>query len=269
MGGFSTIGAVAPILSGKVVTGSNGTATITFPARATKPQVLLMPEADGVVAAVVGWVTDAGGNYTGVVIRTYYHVPSVSKTTESVVKSVSVSTGTVLSDVTPSTGTFVTGISVDRRNFTTASAVTGVSTSTGTFVTGVSVSTGTFVRSIPSTTGDAAGRYSVDSSGVVHHDHPIGSPTTGTAVTGVTPSTGTAVTGVSTSTGTFVTGITTTAGTTVVANVTPSTGTAVTGISKSTATVVTGVTSSATSVLSDVALSASPAANVTVHYVIV
>ncbi|MEM4501523.1 MAG: hypothetical protein QW512_05270, partial [Thermofilaceae archaeon] len=136
MGGFSTIGAVAPILSGKVVTGGDGTATITFPARATKPQVLLMPEADGVVAAVVGWVTD-GGNYTGVVIRTYYHVPSVSKTTESVVKSVSVSTGTVLSDVTPSTGTFVTGISVDRRNFTTASAVTGVSVSTGTFVTGI------------------------------------------------------------------------------------------------------------------------------------
>ncbi len=235
------------LITGSAVTGTDGSATVSIPPRPYKPVVLLAPDSDQVAVAILSWTTDAAGNYTGFTVKAYYITPSVAKTTATVVSGISKTTATVLRDVSASTGTFVTGISVDRRNFTTASAVTGVS-----------VSTGTFVTSIPGVTGDAAGRYTVDSYGVVHHDHAIPSPTTGTAVTGV-----------STTTGSFVTGITTTAGTTVVANVTASTGTAVTGVSKTTATVLGDVTASTTNVLSDVSLSASPAPNVRVFYLVV
>ena len=163
VGGFSTVGAAAAALaSGAVVTGPDGTATISFPARPSKPTILLMPDSDQVVAVVAGWVTDASGNYVGATVKAYKLVPSLSTTT--------------------------------------ATVVSGVSATTATVVSGVSVSTGTFVTGIPSATGDAAGRYSVDSAGVVHHTHAIGAPSTGTAVTGVSTATTSVVSGVSTAT---------------------------------------------------------------------
>lgn len=136
----STVVNIRGMEVGSVTTGSDGAATISFAARSSKPIVLLTPDADGVVAVIAGWITDAAGNYTGAIVRAYRLLPAVSKTA-----------ATVLADVTPSTDTFV--------------------------------------KSIPSATGDAAGRYTVDANNVVHHDHPIPAPTTGSAVTGVAKST--------------------------------------------------------------------------------
>lgn len=159
---------LSPLAVGMVVTGPDGAATISFPAWPSKPTILLMPDSDQVVAVVAGWVTDASGNYTGATVKTYKLVPSLSTTSTT--------------------------------------AVTGVSTTTATVVSGVSTSTGTFVTGIPTATGDAAGRYSVDSAGVVHHTHAIGSPTTASAVTGVSTSTTTVVSRVSTTTASVLTG---------------------------------------------------------------
>jgi hypothetical protein len=238
-----------------VTTGSDGTATISFPASKAKPIVVATAESDNTVVDVISWVTDTAGNYIGAKLIARALTPTLTKSTGTFVTGISVdrrdfTKGTAITGVSTTTGTFVTGITVDKRDFTTASAVTGISTSTGTFVTSV---------------GDDNPYYQ-DASGYLRHSHAV---STRSAITGVTPSTGT-----------FVTGITSTAGNTVVANVTASTGSAVTGVSTTTGTFVTGITSTAGttvvanvssttgSALTDVTASNSALANKIIHVVV-
>lgn len=63
---------VTPTQRGHVTTDAGtGLATINFTtAFAAKPVVQLTPEGDRVIAAITGWVTDGGGNYTGVTVKT-------------------------------------------------------------------------------------------------------------------------------------------------------------------------------------------------------
>lgn len=156
--------------AGSVTTGSDGTATITFRTpRPYKPRVVLSCDADDCVAMVIQWLT-SGGLYTGCRVKAY-------------------------------------GV-LNSRSLSTASAVTSVSTSTETVVGDVTHTTTSVVSGIPSATGDADGRYTVDGSGYLHHDHAIGSPSTTSVVSGITKTTKTVVSGVSTSTASVVTGVT-------------------------------------------------------------
>lgn len=166
MGGFSTISPPVPevrLNTGVVVTGDDGTATITFDPRPSKPTILLQPDADGVIATITEWIQDTSGNYVGARIKTYRNTPTPALTKKQVVASITPTTTDVVKDVIYGTGDFITDL--------------------------------------PTYTSDAAGWYWVDTANVIHHKHswedlPVWQP----AVTFVGKTTTTAVSGITTTT---------------------------------------------------------------------
>jgi len=111
----------------------------------------------------------------------------------TVIANVAISRGDKL---VPVSGGYVEGYTghTHDRSVTKASTVADISAPTDSASIAIGVSetadpidtisktVDTFVKSIPSKTGDAHGRYTKDGSGYLHHDHAIGSPTTGQAV---------------------------------------------------------------------------------------